>query len=544
MHRPKPLLRSAAVLTAGIALALSGIGTAAAPRPASTAPSAPSPDSAAVDWRPGGSDVDLAAAFAEAADRGQPLLMFWGARWCPPCNRLKATLFRQADFVALSRTLVPVEVDGDAPGAQRIGSRFQVRGYPTLVLFSPQGREVTRLPGEVEPTQVLRAVQAALAGGRPVADLIADVRAGRSLTRNEWRMLAFFSWEAASADGVAETQRPALLAELAVAAARSAGQPLRTDAGTAGVAGMPMPTAGSSATGADADSALRLLWKALALATPQQGLVADAPIAERVAKLLADPAAARRHADLMLLAGDDVVRRLAPEPGAERRAWVSRTDAALARLQADATLARGDRLMALMTRVELARLEERTAVQPASMRPALVREVRETVERLDRELSDPFERQAVVPSAAHALSRVGLWRESEALLQANLARVGEPYALMSQLASQARAQGRPDDALRWSEQAFDRSRGPATRLQWGASYLSMLADLAPGDTERFERTAARLLQEAAGDPGAFHERSECRAVVQRLAPARQALCAAQPAGSRERARCDSLWPAA
>ena len=69
--------------------------------------------------------------------------------------------------------------------------------------------------------------------------------------------------------------------------------------------------------------------------------------------------------------------------------------------------------------------------------------------------------------------------ESDALLKANLARSHSPYYLMSQLGGNARKLGKPDEALRWYEQAFDKSEGPATRLQWGSSYLTALVDLAP-----------------------------------------------------------------
>ncbi len=539
--------------------ATAGVKSAATAATSTKPSTAATPAAASVAWRSGGSDEALAAAFAEARERGQPLLMYWGASWCPPCNQLKATLFREARFVALSQSLVPVMVDGDAPGAQRIGARYQVRGYPTLVLFSPQGQEITRLPGEVEPTQVLRAVQTALAGGRPFDAILADARAGRALSRNEWRMLAFYSWEGAPADGLPEPDRPGLLAELAVAAAASAGDPLRAGSRPA------KPAAGA---GADADSAARLLWKALALATAQRGLAPDAAVRSRIERLLADPAAVRRHADLVAYSGDDLVKRLAPEAGDQRRTWVTRMDVALAQLQADSTLARADRLIALSTRVELRRLDEPpTVLQPAAMPASLVREVRNTSAQVDRDVRDGYERQAVIPTAAQMLTRVGLWPEAEALLVANLDRVGEAYALMSQLAGQAKTQGRRDEALRWSERAFDQSRGPATRLQWGASYLAMLTDLAADDSDRVERTAARLLQEATADAGALHERSgrslqrigrvlalwstaqasperheARRAVMQRLQAPRDALCQAQAAGSRERTACEKLLP--
>jgi hypothetical protein len=67
--------------------------------------------------------------------------------------------------------------------------------------------------------------------------------------------------------------------------------------------------------------------------------------------------------------------------------------------------------------------------------------------------------------------------------------------------------GRNDEALNWYAQAFDQSKGPATRLQWGAGYLQALVDLAPGDARRIEATAQKLFDEAARDSGAFYQRS-------------------------------------
>jgi hypothetical protein len=79
---------------------------------------------------------------------------------------------------------------------------------------------------------------------------------------------------------------------------------------------------------------------------------------------------------------------------------------------------------------------------------------------------------------------------------------------MSQLGGNARKQGRKADALHWYEEAFNKSEGPATRLQWGSNYFAALVELAPEDTARIEKTAAQLFAEADKDPGAFYERSE------------------------------------
>ena len=55
---------------------------------------------------------DLDAAFALARARQQPLFLYWGAVWCPPCNQLKAGLFKDPAFIALTSKFVPVYLDG------------------------------------------------------------------------------------------------------------------------------------------------------------------------------------------------------------------------------------------------------------------------------------------------------------------------------------------------------------------------------------------------------------------------------------------------
>ena len=71
----------------------------------------------AIAWREG--DVD--DALAEAKELGKPVILYWGAVWCPPCNQMKATLFKDASFIAETEKFVPVYLDGDTEGAQRWG---------------------------------------------------------------------------------------------------------------------------------------------------------------------------------------------------------------------------------------------------------------------------------------------------------------------------------------------------------------------------------------------------------------------------------------
>ncbi len=91
---------------------------------------------------------------------------------------------------------MPVYLDGDSESAQKLGERFKVRGYPTMILFRPDGTEVTRLPGEVDPARYMQALTLGMNAAHPFKETLASaLKDGARLKRDEWRMLADYSWD-------------------------------------------------------------------------------------------------------------------------------------------------------------------------------------------------------------------------------------------------------------------------------------------------------------------------------------------------------------
>ncbi len=529
-----PFPHSLSALALAAALSLS----AALPLSAMAAPSAVGTKglpSTNLPWISAASDAEIDAAFARAAAQKKPVLMYWGASWCPPCNQLKATLFNRQDFATLSQHFVAVHVDGDRPGAQRVSTRFKVSGYPTVVLFAPDRQEITRLPGEADAPQVMAVLQSGLNGGRPAQAVLADALAGKPVSPADWRVLAFYSWETGESSLVPKADTAATLAKLAAAH--------------------------GALPNSDADTTTRLWLKAVAAsddAPAAKAVKPDAALRQRVTQVLQSPALSRAHMDVVGGSAPEMVRVLEPEAGAARDALVAQFDAALLRLQADTTLSRNDRMSALYNRVMLARLAlPKDAVQ-VQLPPALVADARQIVAAADREIRDGYERQAVITFGAAVLSRAGLWAESEALLKGNLARSHSPYYLMSQLATNYRRLGRTDEALQWYEQSYVKAVGPATRVQWGAGYVNALIDLAPKDTARIEKAVAALLGEAAKDTAAFEGRSARSykrvadklatwnadgskgAVLARLQRQLDGVCGKVDAADGQRATCSAL----
>jgi thiol:disulfide interchange protein len=81
----------------------------------------------AIEWFEGGFDAALEAACVA----GRPLFLYWGAVWCPPCNRVKYEIFGREGFPGKLQSMVAVQLDGDSPNAQAMAARLKLRSYPT-----------------------------------------------------------------------------------------------------------------------------------------------------------------------------------------------------------------------------------------------------------------------------------------------------------------------------------------------------------------------------------------------------------------------------
>src|SRR5688572_11376458 len=80
---------------------------------------------------------DFTAAQREATAKSKPVLAYFSAKWCRPCEALKRTTWADAEVERAMAGYVPVQIDVDQNPA--IAWQYNVEPLPRVILMTAQG---------------------------------------------------------------------------------------------------------------------------------------------------------------------------------------------------------------------------------------------------------------------------------------------------------------------------------------------------------------------------------------------------------------------
>lgn len=473
-------------------------------------------------------------AFATAKRTGRPVLLFWGAVWCPFCHTLKATVFVRPDFIAKTRLFVPVYLDGDDAGAQAWGERFGVLGYPTLVVLDPDQHEILRLGAGHDVSEYASVLDVALEDLQPIDSVLPLAGAGKSLNADQCRRLAFNEW---TLDSI-EPQRYAAQAAALQAASQAC------------PAGPERANLAVYAATFESQSEAKAHGQRAAVSPRLSALM------DQVSEVLAQPELAIATAPALM--GLDTSFFRAVQTRSPALATQLR-DRYLATMDAAASSPRfvvADQLGFLDAKVNALT----SLAAPHQQLPAeLLSSVDARIDAaLDAEKSQ-YVRPGLVNAALNILEDTDQYDKAYQIAKAEINRSETPYYYQADLAEIAEKLGHKDEAIHLLDLAYHGARGPATRFQWGTLYVSGLLRMAPSQDQRIKRAALEVLGELDG-PDRIAARARVRLakldqelrhwnsaaqgahqqILQTLHSRVQQICVKLPAPQPERSSCDAF----
>src|SRR6187551_1492765 len=457
---------------APIALALAlAVGTAACSQADSSTEVA---HASAIAWREG--DVD--DALAEAKEQGKPVILYWGAVWCPPCNQMKSTLFKDPGFIAETDKFVPVYLDGDTAGAQRWGERFGISGYPTVIVLQPDGTEITRISSATMASDLPALLQVAAGRTTSIEALLAKAQDDSgNLSADDWKILAGFDWRNDPRHFQDLAKAGTLLARLAEAAPAPA---LQRRFGLLALV---------VAAAKDDDDKVTL--------TAAQ----RAQLEKILPPLLASKSEVVANRQELIYDAPGLVSAL---PAGERRSALGRSLVAAA----DAIYA--DESLSMTDRVEAANIDLALAKADGAIPPAVLAKVRERAAWADATAKDKITRQSVIDDAAYTLFDAGDRAGAKKLLTAELERSDQPYYYMSSLSDFAEQEGDKAAAVDWARKAYEAAQGPATRVQWAILWSNAVLRLTPEDEAAVVGSAGAVIDELGKSPDSYYQRTRVK----------------------------------
>jgi protein disulfide-isomerase len=406
-----------------------------------------------ISWHKSG----MPEALELAKEQNRPLFVYWGAVWCPPCNVVKSTLFKDPKFIQATRDYISVYLDGDTKQAQKWGEELKTMGYPTLMILSPEGKEVLRLSPSNSVDDLVSSMNYTSNVWNPISEVLTQVLLEPDVNAEKVRSLAIYSWS----QDKEVTEKPEEYAEKLFQ--------------------LEEKIKNSILTRERAQFFMTALSFKLESLKEKQKLKNQLQIKykTRVEDILNNPELLK--ANILYLAYD--AKKLVSHLTEDAKTGQSKE--------------RLDFIELYIQKMRAFRKLKYTSYNNyyTTFYPSIVfaenfgvkadeKDKNQLIEYTTRNLAvtkDRKTREVMIDRTSFMLFEFGMKDIARKMLTTALKTTPNPFYLMSTLGYIEKEEGNNQQALEWYKKAYETAKGSATKLQWYSSYVKNLIELNPDD---------------------------------------------------------------
>ncbi len=97
-----------------------------------------------IDWF---TEYSFDKAFEKAKKENKLIFVDFSAKWCGPCQQLKERVLEKKDFEKVCKHAIPVYVECTSEKGKELAKKFNIFGFPTVVVFNKGGNTLTSITG-------------------------------------------------------------------------------------------------------------------------------------------------------------------------------------------------------------------------------------------------------------------------------------------------------------------------------------------------------------------------------------------------------------
>ncbi len=94
-----------------------------------------------------------------AVNSNRPYFVYFYANWCMDCKKMNDETFTNSYFIKYAEeNYLGMKVDGESliTDGKMLADKYNVLYYPTVIIFSPYGKELKRIIGNQSPSELIK----------------------------------------------------------------------------------------------------------------------------------------------------------------------------------------------------------------------------------------------------------------------------------------------------------------------------------------------------------------------------------------------------